>query len=149
MGPGKLVLLSLLVGIVALTIWNLAAGLPSDYRVRARVELVDKDIPRDLIHERGTRLPDGRLISETAVEFEGGGGVFQRCYFDASVSIENGRVRWIVAGDAEGRVKHGDPVENISPGALEVGEPTVSFPVHFADDGTLQYGSEHCDEREM
>ncbi|MEX1253857.1 MAG: hypothetical protein WEE64_05895 [Dehalococcoidia bacterium] len=88
MEPGKLALATLLATVVGPTIWSLATGMPSDCRVPTRpAALVGRDIPRDLIHERGTRLPDGRLTSENAVEFEDGGGIVQRCYFDASVGL--------------------------------------------------------------
>jgi hypothetical protein len=144
--PRKALLVVLLTVVTGVWVWTLVAGLQADRCSTRTGGLVDKDIPRHLVFERGNRQMDCSLMTEMVVDLTTGDAIYQRCFFDASVSIENGRVRWIVAGDAKGRIQHGDPVMNVPAHASYDGGPSASLPVHFDDEGTLQFGSERCEE---
>lgn len=94
----------------------------------------------------GHRLDDGRYVIPILAETESG-AVYRKCYFDAAVTLIDGKVRTVAqqpeAKRSAGRiVTAGEVVEGL-PKGMDQGS-IAGVPIHLDTQGKLQGGYELC-----
>ena len=126
----------LLLTVSALMMLGVRLGLQitrDDAGARAAPAVVD---PNDVFIQ-GTRGEDGRLFVDIIDEIGD-----KRCYFDAAVTLSDGRIDGIANQDSLGRAKAGAAVQGL-PKGFERGS-IVSIPVHFDSANGLRAGYSEC-----